>query len=114
MNGLGNHEFSTNNNSIWKPDLAVCPYCGYEKCEADFCDVGVGLVQCGPYHCDRCHAIEIGVYDKPSQLSNEEEEKGWYAPGRRYVGCANTVNGELVNHDDAKKLYEMGLLDDKE
>ncbi|WP_419962149.1 hypothetical protein [Psychrobacillus sp. BM2] len=36
-----------------------CPYCN-ESMEADFVDVGVGMVQCGPYHCESCGASEIG------------------------------------------------------
>lgn len=39
-----------------------CPYCGSD-CEADWCDVGVGNVQCGPYHCENCHAVEVGAHD---------------------------------------------------
>ena len=30
MSGIGNHEYSTDYKSIWKPDLAICPYCGDE------------------------------------------------------------------------------------
>lgn len=36
-----------------------CPYCK-EAIEADWVDVGVGMVQCGPYHCYSCGASEIG------------------------------------------------------
>jgi len=36
-----------------------CPYCKNDM-YADFVDVGVGMVQCGPYHCDGCGASEIG------------------------------------------------------
>lgn len=36
-----------------------CPYCS-ESMEADWVDVGVGMVQCGPYHCQACGASEIG------------------------------------------------------
>lgn len=39
-----------------------CPYCNSE-CEADWVDVEVGYIQCGPYHCDNCGASEIGPYD---------------------------------------------------
>ncbi len=110
MSGIGMHKFSTDNKSIWKPDLAICPYCGDESCEADFCDVGVGLVQCGPYHCESCGAIEIGAYDKKVELSAEEEEFGWYKPNRPYEGCANNINGVLIDHKLAKKMYDVGLI----
>ncbi|MDX1806562.1 MAG: hypothetical protein R3267_06025 [Paenisporosarcina sp.] len=36
-----------------------CPYCK-SSMEADWVDVGVGMVQCGPYHCYECRASEIG------------------------------------------------------
>lgn len=111
MSGIGRHNYSTNYKSIWKPDLAICPYCGDETCEADWCDVGVGLVQCGPYNCQSCGAIEIGAYDKQIDLSERELETGWYAPGRRYEGCAPTISGQLVGHEAAEQLYNMGLLD---
>ena len=110
MSGIGKHKFKTNNNSIWDPDIAICPYCGHDDCYADFCDVGVGLVQCGPYHCESCGAIEIGAYDKKLELSIKEVEFGWYEPNRMYEGCANNVNGTLIYHKLAKKMYELGLL----
>ena len=82
MSGIGMHNFSTDNKSIWKPDLAICPYCGDEECDADWVSVGVGLVQCGPYHCMNCGAIEIGSADSSVELSEKEVETGWYRPGR--------------------------------
>jgi hypothetical protein len=44
--------------------LIECPYCK-DSMEADYVDVGVGMVQCGPYHCCSCGASEIGpeLYD---------------------------------------------------
>lgn len=39
--------------------IVNCPYCKSEM-DADFVDVGVGHVQCGPYHCYSCGASEIG------------------------------------------------------
>lgn len=39
--------------------MTTCPYCQSEM-DADFVDVGVGWVQCGPYHCVSCGASEIG------------------------------------------------------
>lgn len=57
---------------------AVCPYCTYTECYADFVDVGVGYVQSGPYTCDRCNAVEIGSYDDPNRASDVERAIGWY------------------------------------
>ena len=43
MSGMGRHEYSTDYKSIWKGDLAICPYCGASDCEADWVDVGINL-----------------------------------------------------------------------
>lgn len=90
-----------------------CPYCG-ETCDADWVDVGVGYVQCGPYYCENCHASQIGPHDAERDLSDDEKRTGWYAPGEPPSNLANTCGGELVNHDFAKWLYDRGLLDEKE
>lgn len=110
--GIGNHEFSTNYKNIYKPDLAICPYCGYESCEADHCDVGIGMVQCGPYYCPQCQASEISSLDR-RELTEREKETGWFKPGSPVSDVANTVNGRLVDHKEAKQYYDIGLLDEK-
>ena len=92
--------------------MKTCPYCGYDKCEADYVDIGVGLQQCGPYHCDVCGASQIGPEDT-RQLTEIEKKHRWYAPGTPVSETANTVNGQLVDHITAKKLYRLGLLDKK-
>lgn len=88
-----------------------CPYCG-TPCECDTVDVGVGFVQCGPYHCDECGASEIGPeqFDKNFSATREERATGWYRA--RVSPYANTVGGHIVDHKTAKRLYEFGLLDD--
>lgn len=110
---------------------AKCPYCG-EECEADWVDVGVGMMQCGPYHCYSCGASEIGPEMKFEELTDEngwyvmgdvinkedftekELETGGYEPHRKKISpYANTVNGKLVDHITAKKMYDTGLLDEK-
>lgn len=128
-----------------------CPYC-QSMMDADFVDIGVGMVQCGPYHCLSCHASEIGPetddwcykdrdgntiytqskrtyygfakkkfrsktnyskrvirYDAP--VTAEEMETGYYKG--RISPYANTVGGQLVDHNTAKEMYDIGLLDDK-
>lgn len=129
-----------------------CPYCKTEM-SADWVDVGVGSVQCGPYHCTACGASEIGpelddwcykdrdgytirLLDKRRYVpaikrkvqwrsktvlkpnhpfSDKELEIGFYEPKTKKVSpYANTLNGELVNHIDAKALYNIGLLDEKD
>jgi hypothetical protein len=125
-----------------------CPYCK-DSMEADYVDVGVGMVQCGPYHCYTCGASEIGpeIYDwyykdregkviyltakrryapwakkkvkfgyqavlRPGHPFSEEELKTGFYKGK-ISPYANTVNGELVNHIEAKEMYNIGLLDEK-
>jgi hypothetical protein len=118
-----------------------CPYCQTE-CEADWVDVGVGHVQCGPYYCQNCGASEIGAYDNlgydrnlecidienplyqgrveyfkvpsGSRITQEEYDIGWYKPGAPLGSTVNTCGGKYVKHDEAKMLYDIGLLDDKE
>lgn len=97
---------------VYGEPRAYCPYCN-SICHADFCDVGVGNVQCGPYYCENCQASEIGPNDKPRELSEKEKETGWYEPGEPLGSSANTCMGELVDHKTARKLYEQGLLDKK-
>lgn len=110
--GIGRHKFSTNNRSVWSPDHAICPYCSYEHCKADHVDVGIGLVQCGPYHCPVCEASEMSSLDT-RVLTEREKETGWFEPGSPVSEVANTVNGKLVDHQEAKQYYNIGLLDTK-
>jgi hypothetical protein len=134
--------------SIYDIPTEKCPYCDTDM-EADWVDNGVGMVQCGPYHCLVCNASEIGpeLYDwyysdregntlylpgkrryvpwaskklkcspgpvlKPDHPFTEEELKtGFYK--RKISPYANTVGGKLVDHQEAKELYNIGLLDEK-
>lgn len=105
-----------------------CPYCD-GVCHADHVDVGVGMMKCGPYLCEDCGANEIGPEMKfeeltdengnyggqgellnPEDFTKEEIETGFYRKGR-LSPYANTVNGELVNHDEALEMYKKGKLD---
>lgn len=82
-----------------------CPYCA-TLCECDVVDVGVGLQQCGPYHCRECHASEVGPHDDPRPLTEREKRCGWYEPGAEPGSSANVVDGEIVTHDIALKIYK--------
>lgn len=95
--------------SAYSTPSSPCPYCG-ESCEADWVDVGVGMVQCGPYVCDGCGASEIGPEGRDG-ATEEERKTGWYR--NRVSPYANTVGGVVVDHRTAKAMYEMGLLDEK-
>lgn len=88
----------------------TCPYCGEKNCEAEWCDVGVGFVQCAPYHCPACNASEIGPHDGERELTEEERRTGWYAPGALspYV---SSINGAFIEQDVALEMYREGLVD---
>ncbi len=80
-----------------------CPYCGHH-CSADFVDIGVGMQQCGPYHCG-CGASEIGTFDAPRELSEREKETGWYAPGEPPSDKANVIDGQVVSAEAMRAAY---------
>lgn len=85
----------------------TCPYCGFE-CEAEWVDVDIGLVKCGPYYCENCGAYEIGyeirkylainaedeqicaIRGKYTTFTDKELETGWREP--KIVGHVNTVD----------------------
>lgn len=91
----------------------TCPFCKFEQCEADWVHNGVALVQCGPFHCDKCGATEMGPEARDeSKLTEEERNVGWYKTNNASMTCAPTVGGVLVgDHRVAKVLYDAGLLD---
>lgn len=124
-------------------DPVPCPYCN-APCHADFVDIDVAMIQCGPYFCYECGASEIGPelfdwaekkmkycefegketehnkYDENKNLimkkghpfSEIELKTKWYNSGK-LSPYANTVNGNLVNHEEAKAAYNVGMLDEK-
>jgi hypothetical protein len=80
-----------------------CPYCG-EQCEADWCDVGVGMIQSGPYHCTSCLAVERGPFDEDRE--DYDENTGWYKPGGAPGQSANVgLDGRPIGHKEADTLY---------
>lgn len=92
-----------------------CPYC-HSICDADWCDIGVGSIQCGPFNCQHCGASEIGPHDnyynpfktlfvdedthKPGTriLTEEESNTGWYAPASQPGSSANVIDNKVVSH----------------
>lgn len=85
-----------------------CPYCA-ALCCADFVDVGVGYVQCGPFHCEACKASEIGPHDEPRPLSAEEASTGWYGPGAEAGSTANVdERGRHLRFFEADSAYRLG------
>ena len=81
-----------------------CPYCG-ALCWCDEVDVGVGVQQAGPYHCEECHASQIGPYDGKRELSDAEMSSGWYAPKSEPGSSANVIGGRIVTHKEARAVY---------
>jgi hypothetical protein len=91
--GYGDHE-----------PTEACPYCS-TICRADFVDVGVGMQQCGPFHCDACGASEIGPYDESRELSAAEVQTGWYGPSSEPGSSANVINGKVVGYVQMRDTY---------
>lgn len=87
-----------------KPPIENCPYCNHPT-EADFVDIGVGMTQCGPYHCTRCYASEIGPFDKPRELTEREKQTCWYAPESEPGSSANVINGVVVSANVMDQVY---------
>jgi len=86
-----------------------CPYCK-ALCCADFCDVGVGLIQCGPFHCEACGASEIGPNDDERVLSEQENKTGWYAPDSEPGSSANVdEDGRHIRYFEADTLYRKSV-----
>ena len=85
--------------------LRECPYCNC-FCEADWVDIGVGMQQCGPYHCDNCGASEMGPYDESRELTDEEVMTNWYGPKSEPGSSANVVNGKIVSAEVMKAEYK--------
>jgi len=86
-----------------------CPYCG-TICRADFVDIGVGMQQCGPYHCEACHASEIGPYDKERPLADDEKRTGWYAPESKPGSTANVIGGRIVGYVQVRDAYRREFI----
>lgn len=82
-----------------------CPYCK-TICRADFVDIGVGMQQCGPFHCDSCGASEIGAFDAERELTDAEKKFGWYSPGAEPGSSANVIGGRIVSHIQMRGAYQ--------
>lgn len=78
-----------------------CPYCQFPM-QADFVDVGVGMVQCGPYCCDKCGASQVGPEENP-ELDADEKRTGFYK--NRISPLANQHDGRVISHRQADALY---------
>jgi len=97
-----------------------CPYCT-EEMEADWVDVGVGMVQCGPYHCYSCNASEIGPELDDWYYKDREGETICLISKRKYYSWARRGKGGKLQFKDhpvlrynapfSKKELETGFYD---
>ena len=92
--------------SAWETPDVPCPYCG-EMCSAEFVNVGVGMVQCSPYYCRSCGAIEIGPGTTPDRpLADDERRTGWtiqeHTPFQQMIRTAfdGLVDEEIMDASD--------------
>src|SRR5690554_3276836 len=86
-----------------------CLYCN-ARCHADFCDVGVGMVQVGPYHCESCGASEAGPHENYADRDDYDRDTGWYRPGSRPGDTANIdEEGNHISWQRADTLYREKL-----
>ena len=91
--------------SAYDTPTRKCPYCG-DDCDADWVDVGVGMTQCGPYHCMFCGASEIGPHDEEREYTEDEKRTGWYTPNSEPGSSVNVVGGKIVSHKEALAVYK--------
>lgn len=86
-----------------------CPYCG-ALCCADFVDIGIGNIQCGPFHCEACGASEMGPHGNGRERTSDEIKTGWYGPDSPPDLSANVDDaGRIVRHFEADTLYRQKL-----
>lgn len=86
-----------------------CPYCG-SPCGADWCDVGVGMQQVGPYYCHACRASEASPYNDDCESREDYDPKtGWYKPGSPIDSLANQdESGNPIGWQEADTRYREG------
>jgi len=85
---------------VTNDDKRPYPYCG-TTCSAGWCDAGVGVVRCGPFH-RACGASEVGPYDKEREPRHTRSGPA----GMRY--CAEFTDDPLWHDKEhvAAKWYE--------
>lgn len=91
-------------NTAYDMPMRPCPYCE-ELMDADWVDVGVGMLQCGPYHCFACKASEIGpeLENIRHTLDEDELRTGFYKS--RISPLANQRHGMPIDYKTADALY---------
>jgi endogenous inhibitor of DNA gyrase (YacG/DUF329 family) len=78
-----------------------CPYCGSE-CEAEWVDLGIDIVQAGPFCCPSCEASEIGGFAEDETYSEQELQTGWFEPARE-----KEVSLHMVRRHDEEVCDEI-------
>ena len=61
-----------------------CRWCGGET-EAEFVDVGVGMVQVTGAMCWSCNSYEMGPYQTDGRITEVEMATGWLGPREDYI-----------------------------
>lgn len=97
----------------------TCPYC-QSNMHADWVDVGVGMVQCGPYSCMDCGASEIGpefsdwVYkdrnDNPIHLIGKRYYNKHFQTKMRMFGEVILKPGHPFNPEELRTGYYQGAV----
>lgn len=82
-----------------------CPYCK-SSMEADYVDVGVGMVQCGPYHCYECGASEIGPEIDSWYYKDREGQTIYTQSKRQYWGFAKKKFRSKVSYNKSVLRYD--------
>lgn len=97
--------------SAYETPDSPCPYCG-TSCEADWCDVGVGMVQCGPYYCEKCGASEASAFAEDRETrADYDRSTGWYRPGAPLDSLANAdADGKPLGWRQADNEYRISQL----
>ena len=65
-------------------DEKECPYC-QQTCFAPFTDIGVGMMQTGPFVCDACGAIQFSPGEDFSKADPQEYAVGFWRPERPHL-----------------------------
>jgi len=78
-----------------------CPYCGSAS-EAEWVDIGIDIVQAGPFSCPSCKASEIGGFAPDEHYSEQEVRTGWHEP----VQVRKVVPEPLCLHEKAGRTEQ--------
>lgn len=93
-------------------DTKECPYC-HKQMEADWVDVGVGFVQCGPYHCYSCGASVIGPEIDDWYYKDREGNTIYTQSKRKYWECSKKKYHSKVDYSKAVLRYDAPFTEEE-